>query len=238
VSQKIIISIYTMEINIVLQIIIGFLLADIIGGGSHWFEDTYIHYCTQIPIINEIARYNEMHHYFPRTMLVHSYYENIKTSILFSFILFIILFLFLRNHMLKYPVIYICLFALLPLTNLFHRFSHQRDCETNSVILFLQKIGVLCNHEHHKEHHVSKVNTKYCTIFPITNYCLDTILFWRILEKIIGLFGILPDRKQKYEYYKPIQNYMHEDAKQDCPHHPTQPQVDILFQNLDNFIKC
>ena len=224
--------------KIIIQISIGFFLADIIGGGCHWFEDTYLHYCTKIPIFNEIARENEMHHYFPRAMLVSSHFENIKSSIVFAFILFIIIFLFFHNHMAKYPIAYICFFGLLPLTNLFHRFAHQRDCETNPVILFFQKIGFLCYHEHHRQHHVDQVDGKYCTIFPITNYVLDTILFWRGLEKIIGLFGFPYDRKPRYEYYKPIQNYMHDDEKKDCPSRPSHKNVDILFQNLDEFIKC
>ena len=194
--------------KILLQIIIGFLLADIIGGTGHWFEDTYIDYCTKYNILNDIAKYNELHHYFPRAMLAHSYIENVKTSYIFAIILFIIFLLLFKNHMLKYPIIYISLFILLPLSNLFHRFSHQRDCENNVLILFLQKKYILCSHEHHKQHHTTQVDGKYCTIFPITNYILDTILFWRGLENIIKLFGIYPHRKQSYDYYKPIHNYI------------------------------
>lgn len=87
-------------------------------------------------------------------------------------------------------------------------------------------------------HHIEQVDKKYCTVFPISNYVLDTILFWRLLENCIKLFGIQPDRKEKYNHYKKIHTYMHEDAKNECPQHPTKKNVNMLFKELDNFIKC
>ena len=57
---------------IFIQIILGFILADFITGIVHWFEDTYLVYCINIPFINEISKNNELHHYFPRSMLGYS----------------------------------------------------------------------------------------------------------------------------------------------------------------------
>jgi hypothetical protein len=46
----------------ILQIILAIFLADVVGGGAHWFEDTYLDYCTSIPFLSEIAKHNELHH--------------------------------------------------------------------------------------------------------------------------------------------------------------------------------
>ena len=220
------------------QIILGLILADIGGGMAHWFEDTYIHYCSKIPGMIEIAKHNELHHYFPRAMLKGSYFENIQTSILFACILFILLFCVLPKTMFHYPFLFITLFIFLSLVNLFHRFAHERECETPSIIYKLQSVGLLCSHDHHRQHHVKEIDGKYCTIFPITNYLLDSIYFWRFLEKIISMFGINPSRKPKYNYYTPIQNYMHQNAKTKCPLRPQEHDINELFNNLDNFIQC
>jgi len=223
---------------IVFQIILGLFLADIIAGAGHWFEDTYLHYCTSIPGLSQIAERNELHHYFPRAMLEGSYFINIKTPLILSIILYIILYLLIPSAFKKYPVFFITFFIFLCLSNLFHRFSHQRECETHYIILQLQKMEILCSHEHHRQHHISHSDEKYCTIFSINNYILDNIYFWRILEIIISLFGIKPDQKPVYNHYKPIHNYMHEDAKNECPKRPTKKDINILLENLKNNVKC
>ena len=52
--------------NFIFQIIIGFLLADFLSGFFHWFEDTYLDYCTNIPILSTVSKDNELHHYWLR----------------------------------------------------------------------------------------------------------------------------------------------------------------------------
>ena len=74
-------------------------------------------------------------------------------------------------------------------------------------------------------------------IFPLTNFGLDNLMFWR-LEHIIALFGFEPDRKPTYKSYGPIQNYMHENAKKKCPKRPMFKDIDVLFANLDTYMKC
>jgi hypothetical protein len=222
---------------ILFQIIIGLLLADILAGIAHWVEDTYIDYCSTFPGLSEIARYNELHHYFPRAMLKHSYFENMKENLIIVFILFILFYLCIPKTMIRYPYLFIPMYLFASTSSLFHRFSHERECEMPSVIFKLQSLGILVSHEHHRQHHISS-DIKYCPIFSITNYILDPIYFWRFLEKMISLFGITPSKKSNYNHYKPIQNYMHEDAKSECPKRPTAEDLDELFDNLDNFMKC
>jgi len=40
--------------SIFLQLLLGFIFADIITGRFHWFEDTYFDYCIDISLITDI----------------------------------------------------------------------------------------------------------------------------------------------------------------------------------------
>jgi len=221
-----------------IQIIFGLLLADILTGVFHWIEDTYIDYCCKIPGLQNIARDNELHHYFPRALLQKSYFVNVKDNLIIAFVLFFLFYLFFKKTIVRYPYLFIPMFLFGSVASLFHRFSHERECESIFIIYKLQSIGILVSHDHHKLHHTTETDGKYCAIFQITNYILDSIHFWRFLEKIVGLFGLKPSRKPSYEDYKTIHNYMHENAKAKCPVHPTKEDLDELYQNLDTFMDC
>jgi len=82
-----------MKENIILQIIIGFFLADFLSGLFHWIEDTYLDYCINIPILKDISKGNEMHHYFPRAILAYSYVEHVINSSILAFIVIFVIFL-------------------------------------------------------------------------------------------------------------------------------------------------
>ena len=72
--------------NIILQIILGYILADIFTGSFHWFEDTYLDYCINMKFFSTVSKENELHHYFPRAMLALSNFESIKEpSTLFEY---------------------------------------------------------------------------------------------------------------------------------------------------------
>ena len=224
--------------NVFLQIIIGFLLADIITGGFHWFEDTYLDYCTNIPILNVIAKDNELHHYFPRSMIAYSYLEHVILPLIGTTIMLLIIYL-VNKSIFKNNIYLIISFAFFSsISNVIHRFSHMRECENNGFVFFLQKTGIFCSHHHHSLHHTNN-NEKYCVITEYNNYILDSIFFWRALEYMIFLFtNIKPHRKQSYNDYYPIHNHMHENAKLKCPDVPSKKDVDALIYNLKLYKNC
>ncbi len=225
-------------VNILLQIFIGFVVVDIFGGAIHWFEDTYLDYCVDVPFISVLAKDNELHHYFPRTIVAYSYLENMKNTLIILSVIMLILCLVFRKSLFKYPF-FLASFLFWSCTiNLFHRFSHMRECENHFVINYLQKTGILCSHEHHSAHHKT-VDSKYCVLSEYTNYLLDSIHFWRVLEYMVFvLTNIKPDRKPDYEDYSEIHNYMHENAKLECPDRPTVEDINILKKKLKDYKKC
>lgn len=222
-----------------LQIIIGFLLADIVTGGFHWFEDSYLDYCSNIPIINTIAQDNELHHYFPRSIIAYSYLDHLTVNLPLTLAVMGVVYLFsnkmffYKNRIFFASFIFFCI-----ISNIIHRFSHMRDCEKSPFLLFLQRTGILCSHEHHKIHHQT-IDQKYCVTSEFNNYILDSIGFWRGLEYIIYcLTGVKPNRKLAYDDYKEIQNYMHDNNKLTCPDTPTLKDVDELKRRLKEFKEC
>ena len=73
-------------INVIIQIIIGYLIADFITALIHWFEDNYLEFNTSSSIINDIAFHNTMHHFYPRMIVMNSFFDNIRTSLILAFI--------------------------------------------------------------------------------------------------------------------------------------------------------
>lgn len=221
--------------NIAVEIIIGFILADIVTGILHWLEDTYLSYCINIPILSNISKDNELHHYFPRSILAYSYIEHITYSLPFSIIAFTLILLLNKKFVFKHIYIFISFFVFSISSNILHRFSHMRDCEKSNVLKSIQKTGILCSHDHHSKHHENNLE-KYCVISEYNNYILDNINFWRTLEYLIYMItGLKPDRKQAYNEYKAIHNHMHLNAKNICPDTPTKKDVDILIKKLHEY---
>jgi hypothetical protein len=223
--------------NITLQIILGILVADVIAGMFHWFEDTYLDYCIDVPFLREISRDNELHHYFPRAMLAYSYLEHMTVS--FPLGMFVLLLLYVVYRRVFEYTYFIITFAFFSITaNIVHRFSHMRECENIWIIRVLQKLGIFCSHDHHSLHH-RNVTEKYCVVTEYNNYVLDGIYFWRGLEYLIFIVtGVKPNRKPGYNEYSDIHNHMHENAKLKCPEHPTKKDVDELINNLDEYKRC
>jgi ubiquitin-conjugating enzyme E2 variant len=224
--------------HFILQIIIGFLLADFITGIFHWFEDTYLDYCINIPLLSTVSKDNALHHYFPRSIIGYSYFENIQISLYLVIIIAGIIFICNKKFMLRYNYLFIVFFFFSTIANVIHRYSHMRECENHVVITLLQKTGILCSHEHHSIHHVNS-DERYCVITEFNNAILDRLYFWRALENIIYLTtGITPNRKMKYNEHYELHNYMHENAKLECPDTPTTAQIQELIHKLQEYKKC
>ena len=196
-------------------------------------------------LISELAKDNELHHYFPRTMVAFTYFGNMRKPLIIFVIILLILYLVFRKSFfnvrtysgyvppegsldIKYPFFMASFIFWGSTVNLFHRFSHMRECENHFIITYLQKTGILCSHKHHSMHHQT-VDSKYCVLSEYANYLLDSIHFWRVLKYIVFVFtNIKPDRKLAYDDYAEIHNYMHENAKLECPDRPTLQDIEIL----------
>lgn len=221
--------------DIKLQIILGYILADLFTAFAHWIEDTYIDYNSKIPFIKIIAKDNEFHHYFPRGIVGNTYFENIKIPLIIIMPIFIFIYFYNSKTLLDYPYLYGTLFFLLIISNIIHRWCHMRDCELPKIVILLQKIRILGSRStHHSAHHSIDSSQHYCVISSYLNPILEKINFWRILENIIYIStGIQPNRRGTVDDYKEIHTYLHENLKSECPNPPTKKEIDMLTNILD-----
>lgn len=220
------------------QIVLGYVVADLCGATLHWFEDTYFDYNSRIPIINSIAKDNELHHYFPRVIVGYSYFENLYIPLILVIIVYLFIYFFNDKTLLNYPYFHISLFLFLAMSNIIHKWSHMRECELPKIIILLQNIGIFCSHLIHKGHHADDSSQNYCVISSYINPILTKIKFWRILEYLIYILtGIKPNRKGKFNDYKKIHTYLHENAKLECPDIPTKNDINMLANILDEYMK-
>ena len=221
-------------INVIIQIIIGYLIADFITALFHWFEDNYLEFNTSSSIINDIAFHNTMHHFYPRMIVMNSFFDNIRTSLILAFIIILFIYLINKQIIIKYYIFFITLFIVSTLANYIHRLAHQRDCENNSFVKFMQKYGLFISHKEHSHHHSINPEMKYGVINNYTNYIYDGIGIWRILEKIVYFFtGIKPCIKPTTEYfYSYYDDTLLNLINSKCPRRLTDKEQKIYFKKL------
>ena len=214
------------EIVILVEIILGIIIADLFSGLFHWFEDTYLNYNMDIPILGEIAKDNELHHYYPREITHYSFFTSIFVSGLITILIILMLYLANQQFVIDHIYFFVVGFFVGSCANEFHKYSHYRDCELTPFIRFLQKNNILSNHEHHKCHH-TKPTQRYCVILQMNNYILDYFGFWRILENTIYcLTGIKAIPNNNYDEYKEIKIHIHKKTEEaEFPSIPTLEEL-------------
>ncbi len=223
--------------NILIQIILGLIAADILTGMFHWIEDRYFSYNSSNWIIRMIARDNHMHHYFPRATLASSYAETCMIPIIIVTIIMLLFIAMFPNLFYEYFYFFITLYIGASVANLFHYWSHQRKCETIPIIGFLQESGLLCNHSYHSIHHINSTE-KYCVIFRFNNYLLDSINFWSWLEYIVEIIGSIKPSNTNlgYNEFNEIKTKLHYDAENKvCPDVITSEELAKLTNILYNY---
>jgi ubiquitin-conjugating enzyme E2 variant len=221
------------------QIILGYLLADFLGGVFHWFEDTYLPYCTKVPFLSGIAKSNEMHHYYPRLIVNRKWYQNIYETFLITLTFFVIFCFTLSYKIWKnYWIFIFTLLIISTFLNILHKFAHMRDCETHAIVKAFQFFGLIQKHEYHAVHHEG-ADQRYCVLSVYLNPILDTIHFWRGVEHIILLVtGVPVKRKAKYSDYNPIYTKVHIESRKECPRLVTYKEKKELEDKLKKYNRC
>lgn len=124
------------------------------------------------------------------------------------------------------------------MANIIHSWSHMRKCELHPLVVFLKDHGVLVSHEQHRLHHQTR-NTRYCVITPITNVILDSICFWKGLEKIVYMCTGVQPSHVIYCDFESIHTPLHKNADLcECPKKPSITDVQKMQKILQQYHKC
>ena len=226
--------------HFVLQIVLGLVIADIAIAFLHWIEDTYFSYCMRVPVLSKIAKDNELHHYFPRDIVTYSYMENMAVTFPMAVVLLLVALALMPSVVMKYKYMFGTIFVITSTANIFHRFTHMRECELPVIIKIMQDAGILVGHTHHKLHHESS-KSRYGVVMPVTNYALDGMGFWRGLEAIIRqASGVLPTRTMSYQDYVSVLQTtpLHDTNVMECPPRPTKTELGKLKTRLEDYYVC
>lgn len=167
----------------IVQILLGIVIADVLIATFHWLNDTYLPYCNNIPFVSMIAKDNELHHYYPQDILGYSFMKNISVTLPITVVILAFVAVLAPSFTIKYKYFIGTLFVIGVMAQELHKYNHK----------FL--------HEHHRLHHEAP-DTRYGVVLPITNHVLDGIGFWRFLEYLVqATTGIAPSRKPPYSEY-------------------------------------
>jgi hypothetical protein len=146
----------------------GILAADFITAAVHWGEDTYLPYDQTDSMLGQIARDNEMHHFVPYAITVESWWSNVKISLQLLAGVALALVVAAPKWASKNRVFLMTAAAAMAITNLLHRFQHERDCTRPALATWLQRLGILCSREQHAVHHRDSVSN-YSVLLGFTN---------------------------------------------------------------------
>jgi len=189
---------------ILIEILAAWLLADLISGAVHWWEDRYLDGNYSLSFLDSIAEDNDLHHRQPTAMLLGTPWTNIKSSVIAAVPLASILWLVGAPRILWLGVLFTSV------GNLIHRWSHVPQRQLHWSIKFMQRVGLFQSAEEHDLHHRSMkklipkhlAGYKFC---PMTNYLnpvIDGLRIWYGLEWVLYKLGWETTKKIKERHEK------------------------------------
>lgn len=162
-------------IEVLKYLIPSLFIIDLISGHVHWMADAYTPYSSAF-------RNFEVHHYHPTLITKAPWIFNIREGLLIYPPLALLLIFIGINPTLISLLLIQGIFA-----NQFHRFAHTTPSNQSWPVKFLMKYKLILSTKHHNRHHENygKIGIAYCITYGYCNWFLDTIGYWRFLEKII-----------------------------------------------------
>jgi hypothetical protein len=171
-----------------MTILLAWLLADLISGLVHWYEDRAMTGQSRFAFLNSVRADNERHHKMPGFMLKFSWWGNINTTAPFAWLLAAVLFYW------GVPLIVWLTPAFLSFGNLVHRWAHESPARLYWPIKLMQWTGLFITFNHHAGHHyvagkpVSREDSRirFCVMSNWLNPILDYVGLFRWLDKFVG----------------------------------------------------
>jgi hypothetical protein len=164
--------------NTIGLLLTSWLMADLIAGAFHWWEDQYVD--DKWPILGKlVGAPNQQHHAYPLAFTRQGYWQRNWTTIVPA----------VFGIVLSYQSPWWCLtFAFVSQANEIHCWSHTR---CNWFIRMWQETGILQHPQSHGRHHRAPFDCRYCVMSDMVNPFLDAFKFWWTIEGAVHLlFGI------------------------------------------------
>jgi hypothetical protein len=215
--------------NTALQIIVGFFLADFLSAFFHFFEDTYLPNTNSPGILGEIARDNELHHALPFAMASIPSLDNIRVTLPLSLAIALSILVIAPSWTRSHIYLILTMIVVGTLSNLIHRWQHERDCTRPKIVTLLQRAGILVSREQHKIHH-EMPDRMYGVVSPVGNWFYDTFGIWDLFRLVIPLQK--HDKPSVSEYTQFIPETVKRELDEPCPRRLSPDEIQQVRQNL------
>jgi ubiquitin-conjugating enzyme E2 variant len=171
--------------SIIGQLLIGWLLADLIGGFLHWVEDRVL--TEDMPLLGAaIVRPNRRHHREPLAFTAGSFLDrNLSTFIAAGAVSLV------WAMLLGPSLIWAAATLGGAIQSIVHGLAHQPKAAVGPLRV-LQETGLIQSPKHHARHHRPPSDGRYCILTDWLNPSLDAIGFWTSLERALLRLGFRP----------------------------------------------
>jgi Lipid desaturase domain len=181
---------------LITSIIIGYFLGDFFSGVLHWLFDTWFDENTSFA--KRIVCIVREHHIYPQAIFKYTFKGEAGSASWASLVITLPVYIFVTipdapPTLLGYAAIVTCIVISLSVVFMyqFHKLGHK-PCRS-PVIRYLQAVHVILSPHHHREHHCDNHDRRYCIVNGWANYVIDSIGFWRWLERYIqSITGAVP----------------------------------------------
>ena len=165
-------------IAIALEVLLGWLLADLLSGIFHFLEDRYGR--EDWPVLGKwVIAPNRLHHAQPLAFTRAGFGERNGTTILAAAIVAAPLLLLLG------PQIWLLSAAIGgALSNQVHYWAH-RPGAAPALVRLVQRTGLLQGAKHHQLHHATPHDRRYCVLTSWLNPILDRNEVWAKAERLL-----------------------------------------------------
>ena len=174
--------------HLVFELVLVVLLADFVSGLVHWTEDTF--WSERTPLLGRwIVRPNVLHHEdgaaFVRLSYLRSNWDLLAVGVV----------LVALAWGLDRLTWHVWVFAVIGgNANQLHKWAHRARRDVPRLVRVLQDAHVLRSPAHHAAHHGGEKNTRYCVVTELLNPVLDSLGFWRGLERLLVPARLAPRR--------------------------------------------
>lgn len=177
-------------LHIIAQLLLGWLIADLLSGFFHWLEDRVL--WSDMPLLGRfVVEPNRLHHENPSAFVSSSLIERNWTAWTLAAVLSLAWFAIAGPS-------WIWLGALaggLVATEI-HVRAH-RPIVKGSLFSALQEVGIIQSARQHGAHHGGAMDRRYCVLTDWLNPLLDWARLWAGLEWIMSRLGLEPNRGTK-----------------------------------------
>lgn len=164
------------------------LSVDFVSGLVHWAEDTF--WSEETPVVGRwIVKPNVLHHRDGSAFTGHSWLESSWDLLAAGALILGVAWLL---NLLSWQV---WLFVVAGVNaNQIHKWAHLGRTKAPVLVRAMQRVHLLQSPAHHARHHRGDKNTDYCVVTEVLNPLLDSIGFWRALERVAVPDGGAPRR--------------------------------------------